>query len=300
MVIETYDLTKQFGGKGGFQNISLSVKEGEVFSFLGKNGAGKSTFIRTLVGMLYPTSGNGMILGKPIGDVETKKKIGYLPELFQYHKWLTGYELLFNHALLYKMNKKDIRKRIQEVLDIVGLKGHEDKKIKQYSKGMKQRIGLGCAILSDPELLFLDEPTSALDPVGRKHVRDIIFKLKEQGKTIFLNTHLLSEVELVSDRVAILDKGKIKTIGTIKELMHSPVVLSIGNCSEKMINELKNFDPYLEKVENEIEMHVKNDEILPEIAKCIIKNEGLLYMMKRKENILEELFIKTVGEEDER
>jgi ABC-2 type transport system ATP-binding protein len=186
------------------------------------------------------------------------------------------------------------------VLEIVGLKGHENKKVKQYSKGMKQRIGLGCAILSDPELLFLDEPTSALDPVGRKHVRDIILELKNQQKTIFLNTHLLSEVELVSDRVAILDKGKIKKVGTINELMRSPILISIGNCSERIINELKNFDPSLAKVENEIEMHVANDEILPKIAECIIKNEGLLYMMKKKENVLEELFIKTVGEEDER
>lgn len=300
MVIETYNLTKQFHGKGGFQNISLSVKEGEVFSFLGKNGAGKSTFIRTLVGMLYPTSGTGLILGKPLGDVNSKKKIGYLPELFQYHNWLTGYELLYNHSLLYKMDKKNIKNRIEEVLRIIGLKGHEHKKIKEYSKGMKQRIGLGCAILCDPELLFLDEPTSALDPVGRKHVRDIILKLKKEGKTIFLNTHLLSEVELVSDRVAILDKGKIKTVGTIKELMHSPLIVSIGNCSEKIINELKMFDPYLEKVNENIEMHVEDDELIPKIAKNIINNEGRIYMIKRKENVLEELFIKTVGEEDER
>lgn len=300
MVIETYNLTKQFHGKGGFQNISLSVKEGEVFSFLGKNGAGKSTFIRTLVGMLYPTSGTGLILGKPLGDVNSKKKIGYLPELFQYHNWLTGYELLYNHSLLYKMNKKNIKNRIEEVLKIIGLKGHEYKKIKEYSKGMKQRIGLGCAILSDPELLFLDEPTSALDPVGRKHVRDIILKLKKEGKTIFLNTHLLSEVELVSDRVAILDKGKIKSVGTIKELMHSPLIVSIGNCSEKIINELKRFDPYVQKVNEKIEMHIEDDELIPKIAKTIINNEGRIYMIKRKENVLEELFIKTVGEEDER
>ncbi|SHJ92437.1 ABC transporter ATP-binding protein [Tepidibacter formicigenes] len=300
MVIETYNLTKKFNGKGGFENISLSVKEGEVFSFLGKNGAGKSTFIRTLLGILYPTSGGGVILKKPLGDVNTRKKIGYLPELFQYHNWLTGYELLFNHGLLYKMNKKDIKRRIEEVLDIVGLKGHEHKKIKEYSKGMKQRIGLGCAILSDPELLFLDEPTSALDPVGRKQVRDIIFKLKKEGKTIFLNTHLLSEVELVSDRVAILDKGIMKKVGTMKELMNSPVVLSIGNLNEEIINKLKVFDPTLKKVENEIEMSVYNDDTLPKIAECIVKNNGLLYMMKRKENVLEELFIKTVGEEDSR
>ncbi len=300
MMLETYNLTKQFNGKGGFKDVSLSVREGEVFSFLGKNGAGKSTFIRTLLGILYPTSGMGLMLGKPIGDVETRKKIGYLPELFQYHTWLTGYELLYNHGLLYKMKKNEIKARIDEVLKIVGLEGHEHKKIKQYSKGMKQRIGLGSAILSDPLLLFLDEPTSALDPLGRKQVRDIIFKLKNEGKTIFLNTHLLSEVELVSDRVAILDKGEMKKIGTMKELLHSPLMLSVGNCSEKIINELKKIDPLLERVGNDIKMSVERDNDLPKIADSVVKNDGLLYMMKRKENVLEELFINTVGEEDVR
>lgn len=299
MVIETYNLTKQFDGKGGFKNISLSVKEGEVFSFLGKNGAGKSTFVRTLVGILHPTDGKGLILGKPIGDIESRKKIGYLPELFQYHSWFTGYELLYYHGLLYKMEKSYIKKRIEEVIDMVGLRGHEHKKLKDYSKGMKQRIGLGCAILSDPELVFLDEPTSALDPIGRKHVREIILNLKKQGKTIFLNTHLLSEVELVSDRVAILDHGDIKKVGSLKELTYSPLLLSIGNCNEKIVNELKKFDPTLGNFKNQIEMHVSNDEVIPKIAECVVKNQGLLYMMKRKENILEELFIKTVGEEEE-
>ncbi|MFZ5967697.1 MAG: ABC transporter ATP-binding protein [Bacillota bacterium] len=300
MIIETDRLTKQFQGKGGFADISLSVREGEVFSFLGKNGAGKSTFIRTLLGLLYPTSGKGIMLGEPLGSIKAREKIGYLPELFQYHTWLTGYELLYNHGLLYKMDKADIKRRIDEVLGIVGLKGHEHKKVKAYSKGMKQRIGLGCAILSDPLLLFLDEPTSALDPVGRKQVRDIILKLKEQGKTIFLNTHLLSEVELVSDRVAILDHGSMKKIGTMEELLDSPVVLSIGNCNEKIIHELKKLDPSLRKQGNDIELSGVRDDQLPQIASVIVKNDGLLYMMKRKENVLEELFIQTVGEEDVR
>ncbi|MBF8982756.1 ABC transporter ATP-binding protein [Lutibacter sp. B2] len=298
MVIQTDNLTKQFKGKGGFVNISLSVKEGEVFSLLGKNGAGKSTFIRTLLGILHPDSGRGEILGQSIGHIQTRKKIGYLPELFQYHNWLTGYELLFNHGLLYKMDKKEIKDRIEEVIEIVGLKGHEYKKIKEYSKGMKQRIGLASAILSNPKILFLDEPTSALDPIGRKDVRDIILKLKDQGKTIFLNTHLLSEVELVSDRVAILDKGRMKKIGTIQELLHSPVLLSIGNINEKIINELKKVDQNIKKAGNQIEMSVYDDELLPKIAECIVKNDGQLYMMKKKENVLEELFIKTVGEEE--
>ncbi|WP_099191639.1 ABC transporter ATP-binding protein [Tepidibacter mesophilus] len=299
MVIQTDGLTKQFNGKGGFANISLSVREGEVFSFLGKNGAGKSTFVRTLLGILYPTSGEATILGEKIGNVEIRKQIGYLPELFQYQNWLTGYELLFNHGLLYKMDRQDIKKRIEEVLLTIGLKGHENKKLKEYSKGMKQRVGLGCAILSNPKILFLDEPTSALDPVGRKQVRDIICNLKNQGKTIFLNTHLLSEVEMISDRVAILDKGQMKKIGTMNELTNSPVIVSLENINDDMISELKKFDPMINILSNNMEIHV-DDQTIPNVVSTIVKNDGLIYMIKRKENVLEELFINTVGEVDER
>lgn len=296
-MIEVSHLTKQFNGKGGFVDISLSIREGEVFSFLGKNGAGKSTFIKTLLGLLKPTDGKAEILGKPIGNVEIRKKIGYLPELFQYHTWLTGYELLNFHGKLYKMTSGEINKRIPEVLKIIGLTGHENKKVKEYSKGMQQRIGLGCAIISDPEILFLDEPTSALDPVGRKQVREIIFNLKKQGKTIFLNTHLLSEVELVSDRIAILDKGTIQKIGTIKELLHSPLIITVDNINEGMVEALKFYDPKLKKLTEGFEMSIEN-EVIPNVVEKIIQNKGRLYELKRKENALESLFIDIVGEED--
>ena len=298
-MIEISHLTKQFNGNGGFIDISLSIKEGEVFSFLGKNGAGKSTFIKTLLGLLKPTDGKAEIFGKPIGDVESRKKIGYLPELFQYHTWLTGYELLNFHGKLYKMSSLEIKKRIPEVLNIIGLAGHEHKKIKEYSKGMQQRIGLGCAILSDPSLLFLDEPTSALDPVGRKQVREIILNLKKQGKTIFLNTHLLGEVELISDKVAILDKGKIQKIGTMEELLHSPLIITVDNISEDLIKALTAFDPKLKRNPKGFELSIE-DDIIPDIVEKIIQNKGRLYELKRKENALESLFIDVVGEEDVR
>lgn len=300
MVIETYNLTKTFKGNGGFSNISLSVEEGEVFGFLGKNGAGKSTFIRTLMGLLHPTCGEALILGSPVGDVPTRKKIGYLPELFQYHSWLTGRELLFNHGLLYKMEKSEIRDRIDHVLQTVGLSGHADKKIKEYSKGMKQRIGLGCAIISDPELLFLDEPTSALDPVGRKHVRDIIVDLKSHGKTIFLNTHLLSEVEMVADRIAILDKGNLKTTGTMKDLLKAPVQVKASGLSDMVIEKLKRLDSDIEIKGETIRLTPPSKDSLPDIARIIVAGGGQLFELKNVENALESLFINTVGEEDSR
>lgn len=300
MIISTVNLTKHYNGKGGITNVSLSVKEGEVFGFLGKNGAGKSTFIRTLLGLIHPTSGTAIVLGKPLGDIEARRKIGYLPELFQYHSWLSGYELLEIHAHLYGMKQPEIKRRIVEVLDIVGLAGHEKKRVSEYSKGMKQRIGLGCAIMADPELLFLDEPTSALDPVGRKHVRDIINMLKGEGKTIFLNTHLLSEVELLSDRIGILDRGSIKTIGTLDSLLSSPLVIKLDGCSEDLIVALKVYDSEISASNGTITMNPPSDESIPEIAKVIVSMGGRLYEMKRMENALERLFIRTVGEEDSR
>lgn len=303
MIIETTALTKQYKGQGGFKDISLSVKEGEVFGFLGRNGAGKSTFVRTLLGLLHVESGKGSLLGQPIGHIETRKQIGYLPELFQFHLWLTGYELLFHHGLLYKMDKSVIRERIPKVMETVGLTGHENKRIKNYSKGMKQRIGLAVTLLSDPKLLFFDEPTSALDPLGRKNVRDIILQLKKEGKTIFLNTHLLNEVEMVADRIAIIDKGHLIKTGVIEELSQSGVLCEIGNMNESLAAALRKYDPALELnlIEtglNRIELSHIEDKLLPNIAKTIIDHKGALYSMKRKESILEDLFIKTVEGED--
>lgn len=299
MIIETKKLSKQFNGKGGFKNISLSVREGEIFSFLGKNGAGKSTFIRTLLGILHADSGEGYMLERPIGSIEARKKIGYLPEMFQYYNWLTGYELLYNHGLLYKMTPKEIKSRMETVIDLVGLRGHEHKKVKAYSKGMRQRIGLGCAIMPDPELLFLDEPTSALDPIGRKDVRDIILELKAQGKTIFLNTHLLSEAEIVSDCIAIIDNGEIKKTGTVKELLHSTVLVKALGLNDVINAKFKSIDPNLKIEEDIIEMSIEDDELIPDIAASVTENGGRLYMIKRKENVLEQLFIDTVDEGDD-
>lgn len=309
MVIQTHQLTKQFKGKGGFQNISLSVSEGEVFCFLGKNGAGKSTFVRTLLGILAPTDGSATMLDHPIGHVETRRRVGYLPELFQYHPWLSGYELLYHNGLLYGMDPKNLKSRITEVLEIVGLTGHENKRIKEYSKGMKQRIGLGCAILNDPDLLFLDEPTSALDPVGRKHVRDIILELKSQGKTIFLNTHLLSEVELVADRVAIMDKGQLMRIGTLQDLLHSPLQITASHLNANLFDDLKKLgrleiigfdDPINSDSPTTLELFGIADNQIPTVANLLHQHHCSLYKLMRKDNQLESLFIEIVGKEDSR
>ncbi|MGZ4134788.1 MAG: ABC transporter ATP-binding protein, partial [Tumebacillaceae bacterium] len=207
-VIQTWDLTKQYNGKAGCKNISLQVPRGVVFGFLGPNGAGKSTFVRTMLGLLHPTSGRAELLGKLVGDHEARRKVGYLPELFRYQEWLTGRQLLEAHAELVGVPKAQRKQQIDRLIDRVGLTGRDREKIKGYSKGMQQRIGIACALLGDPELIFLDEPTSALDPIGRREVRDLMAELRREGKTVFLNSHLLSEVETVCDHVAIIHKSE--------------------------------------------------------------------------------------------
>ncbi|MGC5328668.1 ABC transporter ATP-binding protein [Brevibacillus sp. SYSU BS000544] len=208
-VIETFGLSKQYDGTAGCHNITLQVPKGVVYGFLGPNGAGKSTFVRTLLGLIKPTGGTATILGEPIGSVQARKRIGYLPELFRYPDWLTGRQLLESHADLAKVEVRERKAQINYYLDRVGLSHRADHKIKGYSKGMQQRIGLAAALLGNPELVFLDEPTSALDPIGRKEVRELVAELRDSGKTIFLNSHLLSEVESICDHVAIINRGEL-------------------------------------------------------------------------------------------
>lgn len=223
-VIWTDQLSKTYRGHGGFRQASFAVSKGQVFGCLGPNGAGKSTLVKTLLGFLRLTSGKGLVFGRPLGDKETRRRIGYLPELFRYHTWLTGEELLRLHGQLHRMPESQIRQRIPVVLEQIGMLGQEKKKIASYSKGMQQRIGLGCALINDPELLFLDEPTSALDPIGRRQIRDLLVHLKAQGKTIFLNSHLLSEVEAVCDALLILNRGRIVVQGTWEQLQIGSLV----------------------------------------------------------------------------
>lgn len=296
MVIETENLTKNYGNKRGCQNISISVNNGEIFGFLGPNGAGKSTFIKMMTGLLFPTSGSAAILGKPLGDVSVRKKIGYLPENFKYQDWMTGEDLLSFHSSLFKMEKKNVKKRIQEVLSLVKLTGNEKYKIGTYSKGMQQRLGLASALLTDPELLFLDEPTSALDPIGRKEVRDIMLDLKRRGKTVLLNSHLLSEVEMVCDSAAIINKGSVIAQGSMSDMLQGEQVIDIHaeNLSDELIRELRNISPNLELMNNRIKMSVKTKEDVHKIASIIIQMGGKLYELIPHGQNLESKFISLI------
>jgi ABC-2 type transport system ATP-binding protein len=213
LAIETRGLFKRFGAKLAVGDLSLSIPRGEIFGFLGPNGAGKTTSIKMLLALVPPSGGSGKVLGAEIGDRLTRGRIGFLPEHFRFHDCLTGLELLRFHGRLYGLGGRSLERRINELLDRVDLLDAADRMLREYSKGMLQRVGLAQALLNNPDLVFLDEPTSGLDPLGRLLVRNLLRELRERGTTVFLNSHLLGEVEATCDRVAFVKHGR-----TIHEL----------------------------------------------------------------------------------
>lgn len=203
------------------KSCSLTVYQGETFGLLGPNGAGKTTLLKLLLGIIRPSAGRGLLLGQPLGDRVVKQRIGYLPENAYFYDYLTGWEFLQMTAGLFQISATVQRQRIPQLLELVGLSqlAARKKQLRQYSKGMLQRVGLAQALINDPELVFLDEPMSGLDPLGRYQMRNIILSLKDQGKTIFFNSHILSEVEQICDRIAILSEGDLICSGSLNELL---------------------------------------------------------------------------------
>ncbi len=215
--VHTVELAKSYRRTVALRGLSMTVARGEVFGFLGPNGAGKTTTVKLLLGLARPTGGEAMVLGAPAGHVESRRRVGYLPELFRFQHWLTAREVLTLHARLLQLPRRD--RATADALATVGLAGRADTKVGTFSKGMQQRLGLAVALVGDPELVVLDEPTSALDPVGRHEVRAIVRSLRDRGATVFLNTHLLEEAEQVCDRVTVIDRGKAIATGTLEELL---------------------------------------------------------------------------------
>ena len=216
-IIECRDVRKRYRRTQALKGVDLRVEAGSIFGFLGPNGAGKSTLVKILTGLVHPSEGHVRVAGGRPGVREVQRRLGYLPEHFRFPSWLTGRELLRVHGGLVGCEPND-----DYLLDLVGLASAGDRKIGEYSKGMQQRLGLAQALVGDPDLVFLDEPTSALDPLGRLDVRDILLHLRDRGITVFLNSHLLTEVEQVSDRLAVIDQGEIIAQGTTEELLQRP------------------------------------------------------------------------------
>jgi ABC-2 type transport system ATP-binding protein len=227
-VIETRDLRKRYRQVEALRGVTLKVEPGEVFGLLGQNGAGKTTMIKILLGIVKLTDGDATLFHHPAGTPEVRRRVGYLPEDHRFPEYHSAYSLLDYYGVLYGLSKDDRRKKIPELLDQVGLASRMYHKIRTYSKGMKQRTGIAQAIFHDPELIILDEPTDGVDPVGRKEIREIIEDRRHQGATIFVNSHLLSEVEMMCDRVAIMQKGQLIREGTVQELTAQRGIYVIG------------------------------------------------------------------------
>ncbi len=217
--IDVRDVHKTYRGRvHALRGVDLFVKRGEIFGLLGPNGAGKSTLVKILMTVISPSRADGTMLGGPVGHKGTLARVGYLPEHHRFPDYLTGRQVLDFFGAMSGVPASERRKRAAPLLDLVGMSDWAKKRVKSYSKGMRQRIGIAQALMNDPDLVVLDEPTDGVDPVGRRDIRNVLQQLKDQGKTVFLNSHLLSELEMVCDRVAIMVQGKVASQGTIAEL----------------------------------------------------------------------------------
>ncbi len=303
LAIETHSLRKEFGAQVAVRDLTLSVREGEIFGFLGPNGAGKSTSIKMLLGLVRPTDGDGTVLGAPIGDVDVRREIGFLPEDFRFYEWRTAVELLELHGRLAGMTTASARARAPAVLELVGIAAHARRRLRGFSKGMLQRLGLAQALINEPRILFLDEPTSGLDPMGRRLVRDIIRSQRDRGVTVFLNSHLLSEIEVTCDRVAFINNGEIvasrdltasengsaRRIRSRARNMTPAVLYHVSGYMMTPIHPGSRTDEYT--------FDISTEDVLPEIIRRLALSGAELFQVSPEPTSLEDTFMRLVGED---
>ncbi len=297
--IQTSGLRKTFNDKVAVQDLTLTVERGEVFGFLGPNGAGKTTSVKMLLNLITPDAGQGLLFGKPLTDPEARAKVGFLPEHFRFHDWLQAREFLALHADLYYIPRPQANKRIDELLELVGLTEHAGKRLSNFSKGMLQRIGLAQALLNHPELVFLDEPTSGLDPVGRRLVRDIIRQLSRDGAAVFLNSHFLSEVEITCHRVAFIKHGEIIRSGPMQSLVQGETHVQVRarRWHSTAVEGLARWARDIRLDGEELVFAIDDEEHLPAIHRFLVEQGMDVFDFHPQRLSLEELFIQIVGED---
>ncbi len=304
IAIKTKQLRKEFGTKTAVDDLTLQVEPGEVFGFLGPNGAGKTTSIKMLLNLVTPTSGSGLLLNQPLGDNNIRAKIGYLPEHFRFHTWLKAWEFLDFHGKMFRMEKSQRQDVIPKLLDLVGLKESTHAKLGTFSKGMTQRIGLAQALMNDPKLVFLDEPTSGLDPLGRKLVRDIIDGLRNEGTAVFLNSHLLSEIEQTCDRVAFIRSGVVLETNSMATLNQERlrVLLRVAAPSTELATDLASLGDFItadadtpfDHDTGQIIFHVDCEENIGTVARHLVEHGHNIYELKPQRITLEERFLEVI------
>ena len=294
--LEVRALRKDFGAATAVRDLTLSVPRGEVFGFLGPNGAGKTTSIKMLLGLVRPTSGGGRLLGEPLGSVRARARVGYLPEHFAFHEWLTGRELLRFHGRLLGLSGAPLESRIEALLARVELAGAAGRPLREYSKGMRQRAGLAQALLGRPEIVFLDEPTSGLDPLGRRLVRDVIRDLKAEGTAVFLNSHLLGEVEVTCDRVAFVKAGRVVLERALGEAERDLVVeLRLDRPAAPLVQGLGSFGRDARADGDRASLRVDDESRLPELSRWLAGQGIGLYRLAARRSSLEEVFLEVMG-----
>jgi ABC-2 type transport system ATP-binding protein len=297
--VQVEHLSKAYGRLVAVNNVDFVMQSGEAFGFLGPNGAGKSTIVKILTGLVAPSQGTVQVLGYPVSHLESRRRVGYLPELPNFHRWLRAREFLQFHGRLYGLHGAPLRKRSMELLELVGLAGCEQQKLGTFSKGMLQRIGLAQALLNQPDLLILDEPTSGLDPLGQRDMRNLILRLKTEGISIFLNSHQLGDVELICDRVAIIHHGQLLKIGPPATLFDEPLVLEVrvDVVSGELLSRVgavslavqrDEFNPLLLLIE------VQDDEQAADVAEAVHASGARLFSLQPRRRTLEQLFLRTI------
>jgi ABC-2 type transport system ATP-binding protein len=307
-IISAVNISKTF--KQGFfnknvvkaiDNLSLSVPEGQVFGLLGPNGAGKTTFIKVLLNIVFPSKGSAHLFGLPVGNPESRREVGYLPESPYFYDRMNAWQLLEFYGAFHGIKGIDLVGKSEEILELVGLTDAAKRPLRTYSKGMLQRIGLAQAIFHKPKLVFLDEPSTGLDPMGRKRVKDIIKSLKDTGITILLNSHILADVQDTCDTVGIIHKGRLLKVAAVKDLTINQHIVKIRlECiADDLVQKLKqHFESFSISNGNVIEMGISSPEKTPEIVRLVVEAGGRIYEVRYQETSLEDIFVKIISEED--
>lgn len=307
VVVATEQLSKTYrsgllrkSSIAALSNASLTVNSGEIFGLLGPNGAGKTTFVKILLSIVLPSSGSASILNEPLGSLTIRRKSGYLPENHRYPSFLTGLETLLMFGRMHGLNARTLKDKALSLLQMVGLKEWEKVKIKKYSKGMLQRLGLAQALLNEPEIMFLDEPTDGVDPLGRKEIRDVLRDLRSRGTTIFLNSHILSEVELICDRVAILNKGHIIKVGSVDSITkkQDEYELRLGiEVSEELLAQIRSIAVSVEREGALLRLVARDREEMNRVIDYLRTMGILVESITRRKSTLEESFIELIRSE---
>ncbi len=309
LVVKTEGLTKEF--RTGFwrtrvrvlHDLNLEVRQGEIFGYLGPNGAGKTTTMNLLMGLIYPTAGRAWILGRDVSDVAVKAAVGFLPENPYFYTYLTGWEFLNFYGQLFSIPHGERRRRIEELLHLVGLSDAGKLQLRKYSKGMLQRIGLAQALINDPQAVFLDEPMSGLDPVGRKEVRDLILSLKAKGKTVFFSSHIIPDVEMICDRVGIIVNGRLIRVGPLEELLGSElesIEISASGLDDAAMVEMAQWSvrPPVHRGEK-VFFAVGTEKEAMQVVERLLKMGALIHAILPHRLTLEEHFLREVANREQ-